>query len=83
MLLSRSARLWQSRVQQVVEMSIVSSAVLTNYQERIIALESEVKRLKSRLAAEARDEDLMKFIFAHEGNATSSDYINTLKNRAS
>ncbi|KIL65947.1 hypothetical protein M378DRAFT_449286 [Amanita muscaria Koide BX008] len=51
--------------------------------ERIIVLESELKRLKSRLAAEARDEDLMKFIFAHEANATSSDYINTFKNRAS
>ncbi|KAK2464239.1 hypothetical protein APHAL10511_003696 [Amanita phalloides] len=49
--------------------------------ERVAALESEVKRLKAQLAAEARDEDLVKFIFA-EGDATSSSYIDALKNRA-
>jgi len=45
-------------------------------------LESEVKRLKARLAAEARDEDFMKFILAEDGDATSSSYIENLKNRA-
>ncbi|KAF8740809.1 hypothetical protein AX14_007181 [Amanita brunnescens Koide BX004] len=50
--------------------------------ERITALESEVKRMKTRLAAEAHDEDLMKYIFAEDGDATSGSYIESLKNRA-
>jgi hypothetical protein len=38
--------------------------------------------LKAGLAAEARDEDLMKFILTEDGDATSSSYIESLKNRA-
>ncbi|PFH53827.1 hypothetical protein AMATHDRAFT_136911 [Amanita thiersii Skay4041] len=49
--------------------------------ERIVVLESEVKRLKTRLAAEASNEDLMTFI-AEDGNATTSAYIDALRNRA-
>ncbi|KAF8635226.1 hypothetical protein AX17_004001 [Amanita inopinata Kibby_2008] len=50
--------------------------------ERILALESEVKRLKSRLAAEARDEDLMSFIFSENGDMSSNAYVDSLKSRA-
>ncbi|KAF8628901.1 hypothetical protein AX15_003682 [Amanita polypyramis BW_CC] len=50
--------------------------------ERVAVLESEVKRLKSRLAAEVRDEDLMKFIFTEGGDPASSAYVDALKNRA-
>jgi hypothetical protein len=38
--------------------------------------------MKTRLAAEAHDEDLMKYIFAEDGDATSGSYIESLKNRA-
>lgn len=49
-------------------------------QERIKVLESEVTRLKTRLAAEARDEDLMTFLFKHQGTEDAS-YMGDLKER--
>jgi hypothetical protein len=46
-------------------------------QERIVGLQSELRRLRAQLAVDTQDNDLMKFIF----NMTSEDtsYVNDLK----
>ncbi|KAI0071770.1 BRE1-domain-containing protein [Panus rudis PR-1116 ss-1] len=49
--------------------------------ERIKVLESEVLRLKTRLAAEAGDEDLLTFLF--KGASEDLSYVNDLKQRLS
>ncbi|KAK7692778.1 hypothetical protein QCA50_004411 [Cerrena zonata] len=48
--------------------------------ERINVLESAVTRLKTRLAAEAGDEDLMTFLFGQQG-AEDASYVGDLKER--
>jgi len=50
-------------------------------QERITTLQSEVARLKGRLAAEAGDEDLLSFILRPEGKDESVSYVDDLKRR--
>lgn len=47
-------------------------------QERITALQSEVGRLKARLASQAHDEDLMTFFFKTNEDVT---YIKDLRSR--
>ncbi|KAG6866699.1 hypothetical protein C0991_011358 [Blastosporella zonata] len=49
--------------------------------ERIAALESEVARTKARLAADAGDDDLMKFFLA--GQTEETKYFESLKERVS
>ncbi|KAG5654397.1 hypothetical protein H0H81_003221 [Sphagnurus paluster] len=48
--------------------------------DRIAALESEVARCKARLAAQANDEELMRFFMA--GNTEEAVYFESLKERA-
>lgn len=48
-------------------------------QERVVVLQSEVTRLKTRLAARAGDEDLMTFLF--KGGAGDTIYLDDLRNR--
>ncbi|KAH9949593.1 BRE1-domain-containing protein [Amylocystis lapponica] len=52
---------------------------LGTYTDRIKVLESEVTRLKTRLAAAANDEDLMSFLF--RGSAGNATYLTDLKSR--
>ena len=53
--------------------------VVETMQDRVKALTSEVARLKSRLAAQANDEDLMTFFFKYSNEERS--YVEDLKER--
>jgi len=48
-------------------------------QERILVWESEVRRLKAQLAANANKEDLMLF-FMH-GNTDQAEYVESLRDQ--
>ncbi|EJF65375.1 BRE1-domain-containing protein [Dichomitus squalens LYAD-421 SS1] len=89
---SESARLREQRDQYQAEInerrtresakfaSILEFKVLAeNRAERIAVLESENKRLKTRLAAQASDEDLLKFIW--QSTVESPSYVEDLKQR--
>ncbi|PSR81178.1 hypothetical protein PHLCEN_2v6513 [Hermanssonia centrifuga] len=89
---NENARLREQRDQQVSELNerkqkdsykLTSvneiKALAESRSERIKILESEVKRLRTRLAAEANDEDLMTFLFKSTSEEVS--YISDLKSR--
>ena len=61
-------------------MRIAWSIDIAARKERIELLQSEISRLKSRLAAEAGDEDLMRFILRGY-SAESKDHIDDIKER--
>ncbi|KAM5530764.1 hypothetical protein V8D89_015571 [Ganoderma adspersum] len=67
----------QTRLASVLEFK----ALAENRSERIVALESENKRLKSRLAANAGDEDLLNFLW--QSTSDSQSFVDDLKQRVS
>nr|VWO99564.1 E3 ubiquitin protein ligase (EC [Ganoderma boninense] len=67
----------QTRLASVLEFK----ALAENRAERIVALESENKRLKTRLAANAGDEDLLKFLW--QSTPDSPSFVGDLKQRLS
>ncbi|KZT26692.1 hypothetical protein NEOLEDRAFT_1155451 [Neolentinus lepideus HHB14362 ss-1] len=86
-------RLREQRDQQGAELSerkhrdSVKMAALAEYKnlahtrsERIAALESEVKRLRSRIAAATGDEELVEFLFSDE-SVLDRTYVDELKAR--
>ncbi|KAI1794073.1 BRE1-domain-containing protein [Ganoderma leucocontextum] len=67
----------QTRLASVLEFK----ALAENRAERIVALESQNKRLKTRLAANAGDEDLLKFLW--QSTSDSPSFVDDLKQRLS
>ncbi|KAG6903108.1 hypothetical protein C0995_006295 [Termitomyces sp. Mi166 len=78
----QAAELIERKHQENVKMSSLREMKALNDSrlERITTLESEVVRVKARLAANAGDEDLMKFFL--EGQTHEADYFKLLKERA-
>lgn len=67
----------QTKLASVLEFKTLAE----NRAERIVALESENKRLKTRLAANAGDEDLFKFLW--QSTSDSPSFVDDLKQRLS
>ncbi|CDO75357.1 hypothetical protein BN946_scf184966.g25 [Trametes cinnabarina] len=77
------AELHERKAKDAVKMnSIAEMKTLAEARaERIAVLESETRRLKTRLAADSGDEDLVAFLWSN--STDSSSYVEELKRRAS
>ncbi|KAG6920311.1 hypothetical protein DXG01_005080 [Tephrocybe rancida] len=79
----QGAELLERKQQESVKLSSLRETKALNESrlERIAVLESQVARLKAQLAANASDEDLMKFFL--EGHTDEAHYFESLKERTS
>ncbi|KAI9060257.1 BRE1-domain-containing protein [Trametes sanguinea] len=77
------AELHERRAKDSVKMNSLTElkALAEARAERIAVLESETRRLKTRLASNSGDEDLVAFLWSD--NADSMSYVDDLKRRAS